>query len=131
MKKKVIIILLVVILLILLIPRPRYLNDGGTVEYRALFYNVTKLSKLNYYSATGYDRGTIIEILGKEVYNDVVIAEPTIINNNKNNQKYSKIVDNICLELNIPREWKYEELQKDVDNDFYKFALKLHKDNLE
>lgn len=133
MKKKVIIVMVVVILilLVLLVPRTRYLNDGGTVEYKAVLYNVTKLNKLNYYSASGYDRGTIVEILGKEVYNDVVIAEPTIINNDENNQKYSKIVDNVYIGLNIPGEWKYEELQKNLDNDSYKFALKLYKDSEE
>ena len=133
MKKKVIIVMIVVILilLILLVPRTRYLNDGGTVEYKALLYNVTKLNKLNYYSSTGYDKGTIIEILGKEVYNDIVIAEPTIISSNENHQKYSKIVDNVFIELKIPSEWKYEELQKNPDNDFYKFALKLYKNSEE
>lgn len=133
MKKKIIIVMVIVILtlLILLVPRPRYLNDGGTVEYKAVLYNVTKLNKLNYYSASGYDRGTIIEILGKEVYNDVVIAEPTIINNVENYQKYSKIVENVCIELNIPSEWKYEELQENPENDFYKFALKLYKNSEE
>ena len=44
MKKKVIIVSIVVlILLILLIPRPRYLNDGGTVEYKALLYQTEVL----------------------------------------------------------------------------------------
>ena len=133
MKKKVIIVMVVVILilLVLLVPRTRYLNDGGTVEYKAVLYNVTKLNKLNYYSASGYDRGTIVEILGKEVYNDVVITDPTIINNDENNQKYSKIVDNVYIGLNIPSEWKYEELQKNPDNEFYKFALKLYKNSEE
>ena len=132
MKKKVIIVSIVVLsLLVLLIPRPRYLNDGGTVEYKALLYNVTKLNKLNYHSSTGYDRGTKIEILGIEVYNDVIIAEPTIINTDKNYQKYSKTVDDVNLELNIPSEWKYEELPKDLDNDFYKLALKLYKNSEE
>lgn len=133
MKKKVIIamMLVIIILVILLVPRPRYLNDGGTVEYESLFYNVTKLNKLNYYSPTGYDKGTKIEILGIEVYNDIVISKPTIKVNDENYQKYSKIVDNICLELNIPSEWKYEELQKNEDNNFYKFALKLYKNSEE
>ena len=130
MKKKVIIVSIVaLIMLVLLIPRPRYLNDGGTVEYKALLYNVTKLNKLNYHSSTGYDRGTKIEILGIEVYNDIVVAEPTIINMDENYQKYSKTVDDVNLELSIPSEWKYEELPKDLDNDFYKFALKLYKNS--
>ena len=133
MKKKVIIVMVAVILilLILLVPRPRYLNDGGTVEYKAVLYNVTKMNKLNYYSSTGYDKGTIVEILGKEVFNDVVIAEPTISNDDENYQKHSKIVENVCIELNIPSEWKYEELATNEDNDFYKFALKLYKNSEE
>ena len=35
-KKSIIIISIVVVLAILLFPIPRKLNDGGTVEYRAL-----------------------------------------------------------------------------------------------
>ena len=73
MKNKVIIVVIVLVLLILLIPRTRYLNDGGTVEYKAFLYNVTKLHKFNDYSPTGYDEGTKIKILGIEVYNDIII----------------------------------------------------------
>lgn len=53
-------------------------------------------------------------------------------NNNsddKNYQKYSKIIDNIKLELNIPSEWKYKEIEKNDDNNFYKYALKLYKNS--
>ena len=63
-KKYIVVIAVLIILAILLIPRPRYLNDGGTVEYKAVLYNITKLHKLNEYSPTGYDEGTKIEILG-------------------------------------------------------------------
>ncbi len=60
-------------------------------------------------------------------------------NNNDNNsnnvkqeyQKYTKIVDNIRLEINIPNDWKYEEIARDEDNDFYKYALKFYKTNEE
>ncbi len=40
---------------------------------------------------------------------------------------YSKIIDNITIELNIPSDWHYEELPRNEENDFYKFALKLYK----
>jgi len=52
-------------------------------------------------------------------------------NNNVNEsyQKYSKTIDNIKIELNIPNEWKYKEEQ--VDNDIYKFGFKLYKNNEE
>ncbi len=51
------------------------------------------------------------------------------INNEKKEQNYSKLIDNIRLELNIPSEWKYEEVPKDEENDFYKYALKIYKNN--
>lgn len=131
MKKKVIIVMIVVILLILLVPKPRYLNDGGTVMYKSLFYNITKLHKLSCYSPTGYDTGTSIEIFGIEVYNDIVISEPTIRIDFENCQTYSKTIDDINIELNIPNEWQYEEMPQNEEHDFYKYALKLYKNNKE
>lgn len=79
MKKKVIIVSIVaLILLILLIPRPRYLNDGGTVEYTALFYKVSKVSRLisieemkQEGKVKDYDKGIVIEVLGFEIFNNV------------------------------------------------------------
>lgn len=50
-------------------------------------------------------------------------------NINQKYQKYSTVVDNIKIELNIPNEWKCEEIQKNKENDFYKYALKLYKNN--
>lgn len=40
---------------------------------------------------------------------------------------YSKTINNITIELNIPSDWHYEELPRNEENDFYKFALKLYK----
>lgn len=79
MKKKVIIVsIIVLILLILLIPRPRYLNDGGTVEYKALLYKVSKVNRLisieemeREGKVKDYDKGIIIELLGFEIFNNV------------------------------------------------------------
>lgn len=53
--------------------------------------------------------------------------ENTIKSDDENSKKYSKIIDNVNLELNIPNEWKYTEMPKNEENDFYKFALKLYK----
>ena len=52
-------------------------------------------------------------------------------NEEKDSIKYSKYIDGIKLELDIPNEWKYEELQKNEENDFFKYALKLYKNNNE
>ena len=49
----------------------------------------------------------------------------------ENTEKYSKTIENIKIELTIPNEWNYEEMQKNEENDFYKYALKLYKNNSE
>ena len=70
--------LIVAILLILLFPIRLQLKDGGTVEYKALLYKVSKVSRLisiEEMEAEGkvknYDKGIIIEILGFEIFNNV------------------------------------------------------------
>ena len=78
MKKKVIIISVAIILLILLFPIRNQLKDGGTVEYKALTYKVSKVKRLisidemeQEEKIKGYDYGIIIEIFGFEIYNNV------------------------------------------------------------
>ncbi len=71
MKKKVIIVMVIVVLLILLVPIPLHLKDGGTVEYKALLYKVSKVHKLTGDLEKMYKDGTIIEILGMEIFNNV------------------------------------------------------------
>lgn len=78
MKKKVIIISVAIILLVLLFPIRNQLKDGGTVEYKALVYKVSKVKRLitieemeQEGKIKEYDHGIIIEILGFEVYNNV------------------------------------------------------------
>ena len=56
-------------------------------------------------------------------------VETVDIDNQKNKKNYYKEIDNIKLELNIPNEWNYEEIPRNEENDFYKYALKLYKNN--
>ena len=49
--------------------------------------------------------------------------------NNENYKKYSKTIENTKIELNIPNEWQYEEVEKDEKNEVYQYALKLYKNN--
>lgn len=76
--KKFIIALIIIVVLILLIPIPYHLKDGGTVEYKALLYKISKVHKLisleemkEEGKIKEYDEGIIIEILGFEIYNNV------------------------------------------------------------
>ena len=78
MKKKLVIALVVIILLVLLFPIPMKLKDGGTIEYKALVYKISKVKRLltieereEEGNTKEYDQGIIIEILGFEVYNNV------------------------------------------------------------
>ena len=79
MKNKTLMIVgIIVLLLILLFPIRLQLRDGGTVEYKALLYKVSKVSRLisiEEMEAEGkikeYDKGIVIEVLGFEIFNNV------------------------------------------------------------
>lgn len=72
-KKNILIIAIIVLLVILLFPfKINRLRDGGTVEYKALLYSVTKYHKLvPENSEKEYIDGIGIKILGKEIYNNI------------------------------------------------------------
>ena len=52
------------------------LKDGGSVKYSALLYSVTDVHRMSS-AMEGYEEGTIIEVLGLEVYNNVIALETT------------------------------------------------------
>ena len=65
-------------------------------------------------------------------YAPIVETNQNEINTNyENHEKYSKTIENLKIELTIPNDWNYEEMQKKEENDFYKYALKLYKNNSE
>ena len=71
MKKKIILIIIVLVAIILLFPIPMRLKDGGSIEYSALLYKVTKYHRLAPIDAeSGYIDGIGIEILGVEIFNN-------------------------------------------------------------
>lgn len=125
MKKKVIVVVIAISLLILLVPIPMHLKDGGTVEYRALTYKISKVHRLA--NALGYEEGIIIEILGMEIYNNVKNAntgnESEVDNDMEDitnmsvlidGKKYNaRIEDNKTAQTfvsNLPQEFNMKEL---------------------
>lgn len=77
-KKNILIIAIIVLLVILLFPfKINRLKDGGTVEYKALLYSVTKYHKLAPVMKEYID-GIGIKILGKEIYNNI---DKNVVNN--------------------------------------------------
>ena len=73
MKKKVIIGICILLAIVLLVPIPMRLKDGGTVAYNAILYRVEDVHRIDpeATSADDYLEGTIVKILGIEVYNNV------------------------------------------------------------
>ena len=73
---KTLIFLLVLVFVALLIPKTYRLKDGGTKEYRAALYTVTKWHAFRQSHDDGYTPdgeqqfvvGTTVEILGMKVY---------------------------------------------------------------
>ena len=60
-------ILIIILLVILLFPIKTRLKDGGTVEYKALTYKISKVHRLiSLESNSTYTTGLIIEIFGKK-----------------------------------------------------------------
>ncbi len=75
-KKKIGIIAVWAVLIIMLIPIKSHYRDGGTVEYSAVLYGVTKQhsmisDRISPTEEFGYEIGTRVRILWLEVYNDV------------------------------------------------------------
>ncbi|MDE7138542.1 MAG: hypothetical protein K2O29_08830 [Ruminococcus sp.] len=72
MKKKLKIIVPLIIAVILLVPIKSHFLDGGTVEYNALLWGVTKHHGMTFDSDGngGYNTGTTIRILYFDVYSD-------------------------------------------------------------
>ena len=72
MKKKLIFAIAGAFLLACLIPMPFHLKDGGTVEYKALLYTVSRAHRLIDLDAERpYQEGTVVKVLGVELYNSV------------------------------------------------------------
>lgn len=73
MKKKVTIGICILLTIVFLIPVRVPLKDGGTVVYSAVLYRVEKVHSIDSESAgkVDYLEGTIVKILGIQVYNDV------------------------------------------------------------
>ena len=71
-KKKIIFIICFILLLVLLIPIPIRLKDGGTVEYKAILYEVSDVKKLNDSCTNGYEEGIIVKVFGFQIFNNTV-----------------------------------------------------------
>ena len=78
---------------------------------------------------TTYEVGTYIKITYtgsiKESYPaQIQTTNIEIIKKEEMMSNYTKIIENVSIEMNIPKEWNYEQLAIETN---YKFALKINK----
>ena len=99
--KKIIIGILIILIIVI----------GIIVAYKVIENSVTNSADFNF---------TVENISSSPV---------ETVDNQKDGKNYYREIDNIKLELNIPNEWNYEEILQKEENDFYKYALKLYKNN--
>ena len=99
--KKIIIGILIVLVIVM----------GIVVAYKVIENSVTSRADFNF------------------IVQNVSSSPVETVDNQKDGKNYYKEIDNIKLELNIPNEWNYEEIPQNEENDFYKYALKLYKNN--
>ena len=70
----------------------------------------------------------IIEIYNSEGM-EAVENYIEICNKSFKDISYEKDIDNLNIKLYFPRNWNYEELPENLENNFYKYALKMYKDD--
>lgn len=100
MKKKLIIGVIILVLLILLVPIPMHLKDGGSVEFKALLYSITKVHRLDHNSETGYVNGIIVEILGRKIFDNTSNTETKTITTERTKLTDIKIVNSKDINTN-------------------------------
>lgn len=122
MKKKVI-ILICVILVIMLIPVRLQLKDGGTVEYKSIFYKVSKVHRL---IDNGFDIGTEIRILGFKVFDNV---ESVYDKKELKETKGVDVVPTLSDKVTADTSWcpTFQLIWNDFKNDIVKQNIKFDK----
>lgn len=78
MKKKIITAVAILALVVLLFPIRTQLKDGGTVQYAAILYRISKVHRLipieemeREGKVKEFDDGITVELLGFEIFNNV------------------------------------------------------------
>lgn len=117
--KKIIIGLVIVIAVILLFPIPLCPDDGGSIEFKALLYSITKYHQINPEVDGGYVDGIGIEILGAKILD--TRKKKTEINNEINNMEAT--INAVVVKVN-----ENNLLAMGLENELYSIGLESAKD---
>ena len=107
-----------------------YLDDISLLDENGYFENIKNEIK-------ELDTDNIIDNISTsgiiEIYNsegmEAVENYIEICNKSFKDISYEKDIDNLNIKLYFPRNWNYEELPENLENNFYKYALKMYKDD--
>ena len=131
-RKKIWIVIVVVLAIIMLVPIPLKLKDGGSVEYRAILYSVTKYHSFNPESIKGYDDGWKIKILGLTVYDEknTYVSAEHVISIKTNNKIINANTGSFCYKSGeCVDKIDFQNFSYDVISTYY--GNKLYIDNLD
>lgn len=114
MKKRIVIGIVVFLMFLLLIPVPLHMKDGGSVQYRALLYNVTKYHQITMEMDaedeeivdSGHLVGWGVEVLGIEIFNNAKYVSDT----NPENEVGDNQTDFL---KNLPEDYSLEDARID------------------
>ena len=116
----------------MLIPMPIKYKDGGSTEYKAILYQVTKYHILNLDSNRGYDDGWKIKILGITIYDKINsdVASEHVISIRSNDKKIKALTGSFCYENGLCIDKRnFEDVSYDSISSYY--GNKLFIDNLD
>ena len=126
MRKKVVLIIIVIIAIILLMPIPIRLKDGGSIEFKAILYTITKYHKLvpiEENADVKYIDGIGIKILGMEVYNNTdkkIAINPHYLYNTEDMTTALTLEDEIDKNNNTIWCGTFQLIWNDLKNDLAK-----------
>ena len=114
MKKKIVIGIVVFFMLVLLIPIRMQMKDGGSVQYKAVLYTVTKYHQITMewddeneeVADSGYRVGWGVKVLGLEIFNNVKYVSDTKSNNSAQDKQSDFL-------MRLPEDYTLEDARID------------------
>lgn len=131
-KKNIYLIIVLILLIIMLIPIPTRLKDGGSTEYNAILYSVTRYHSVNPESTKGFDDGWKIKIFGLTIYDkrNTYVSDEHVISIQTDNKFINANTGSFCYKKgNCVDKIDFQDFSYDIITTYY--GNKLYIDNLD
>ena len=126
MKKKTLLIV-VVLIIVMLVPIPMKLKDGGSTEYKAILYSVTKYHKINHDSTKGYDDGWKVKLFGLTIYDKITtyVSAEHVISIKNDNMTVKANTGSFCYKNGECLRSMYDGIKPNADPRKWEMASKM------